>query len=136
MSIQTSFENLGLTDTGVVRGACPHDCPDTCAMLVTVENGRAIRVAGDPDHPVTKGFLCAKVNRYVERTYHDYRLTTPMRRAGPKGSGKFEAITWDAALEEIATRLGDIARSSDGPEARGTGDPRGQEAGRPRISLT
>ena len=117
MSIQTSFENLGLTDTGVVRGACPHDCPDTCAMLVTVENGRAIRVAGDPDHPVTKGFLCAKVNRYVERTYHDDRLTTPMRRAGPKGSGKFEAITWDAALDEIATRLGNIARSSDGPEA-------------------
>ena len=86
-------------------------------MLVTVENGRAIRVAGDPDHPVTKGFLCAKVNRYVERTYHDDRLTTPMRRTGPKGSGEFEAITWDAALEEIATRLGDIARSSDGPEA-------------------
>ena len=86
-------------------------------MLVTVENGRAIRVAGDPDHPVTKGFLCAKVNRYVERTYHDDRLTTPMRRAGPKGSGKFEAITWDAALDEIATRLGNIARSSDGPEA-------------------
>ena len=117
MSIQTSFENLGLTDTGVVRGACPHDCPDTCAMLVTVENGRAIRVAGDPDHPVTKGFLCAKVNRYVERTYHDDRLTTPMRRAGPKGSGNFEAITWDAALDEIANRLGQIARSSDGPEA-------------------
>ncbi len=86
-------------------------------MLVTVENGRAIRVAGDPDHPVTKGFLCAKVNRYVERTYHDDRLTTPMRRAGPKGSGQFEAITWDAALDEIATRLGDIARSSAGPEA-------------------
>ena len=117
MSIQTSFENLGLADTGVVRGACPHDCPDTCAMLVTVENGRAIRVAGDPDHPVTKGFLCAKVNRYVERTYHDDRLTTPMRRTGPKGSGRFEAITWDAALDEIANRLGGIARSSDGPEA-------------------
>ena len=103
--------------TGVVRGACPHDCPDTCAMLVTVENGRAVRVAGDPNHPVTKGFLCAKVNRYVERTYHADRLTTPMRRVGPKGSGKFEAITWDAALDEIAERLGDIARSTDGPQA-------------------
>ena len=117
MTNQTSFEKIALAGTGVVRGACPHDCPDTCAMLVTVENGRAIRVAGDPDHPVTKGFLCAKVNRYVERTYHDDRLTTPMRRIGPKGCGKFQAITWDAALDEIANRLGDIARSSDGPEA-------------------
>lgn len=101
----------------IVRGACPHDCPDTCAMLVTVENGRATRVAGDPDHPFTRGFLCAKVNRYVERTYHPDRLTRPMRRVGPKGSGKFELITWDAALDEIAERLGAIAASSDGPQA-------------------
>src|SRR5579872_4201232 len=55
---------------GVVRGACPHDCPDTCAMLVTVESGRAVRVQGDPEHPFTNGFLCTKVNRYIERTYH------------------------------------------------------------------
>ena len=102
---------------GIVRGACPHDCPDTCAMLVTVENGRAVRVAGDPEHPVTQGFLCAKVNRYVERTYHDDRLRTPMRRTGPKGSGQFAPITWDAALDEIAKRLGEIARSADGPQA-------------------
>ena len=67
---------------GVVRGACPHDCPDTCAMLVTVKDGRAVRVAGDPDHPFTQGFLCAKVNRYVERTYHEGRLATPLRRVG------------------------------------------------------
>src|SRR5688500_19133255 len=60
---------------GVVRGASPHDCPDTCAMLVTVENGRAIRVAGDPDHPFTQGFLCATVNRYVARTYQDRKST-------------------------------------------------------------
>src|SRR5215203_2796017 len=102
---------------GVVRGACPHDCPDTCAMLVTVENGRAVRVAGDPDHPFTQGFLCAKVNRYVERTYHEDRLRTPMRRTGPKGSGRFEAISWAAAIDEIAERLGGIAASSDGPQA-------------------
>src|SRR4029079_10892446 len=94
----------------VVRGACPHDCPDTCAMLITVENGRAVKVAGDPDHPVTQGFLCAKVNRYVERTYHDDRLRRRRRRVGAKGSGQFEPITWDDALDEIATRLGDIAR--------------------------
>lgn len=86
-------------------------------MLVSVENGRAIRVAGDPDHPVTQGFLCAKVNRYVERTYHEDRLRTPMRRVGPKGSGKFESITWDSALDEIATRLGAIAASGDGAQA-------------------
>lgn len=90
---------------GVVRGACPHDCPDTCAMLVTVENGRATRVAGDPSHPVTQGFLCAKVNRYIERTYHPDRVRTPLRRAGPKGSGRFEPITWDEALDTIAHRL-------------------------------
>jgi anaerobic selenocysteine-containing dehydrogenase len=102
---------------GIVRGACPHDCPDTCAMLVTVENGRAVRVAGDPEHPFTQGFLCAKVNRYIERTYHADRLQTPLRRVGPKGSGSFEPISWDVALDEIAGRLGAIAASADGPQA-------------------
>src|SRR5436190_19065406 len=94
-------------DTHIVRGACPHDCPDACAMLVTVESGKAVRVAGDPDHPFTRGFLCAKVNRYVERTYHRDRLVYPMRRVGAKGAGKgrFERITWDAALDEVAARL-------------------------------
>src|SRR5947208_12714509 len=93
---------------GVVRGACPHDCPDTCAMLVTVEDGRATRVAGDPDHPFTRGFLCTKVNRYVERTYHHERLLYPMRRVGAKGSGQFERISWDEALGTIAARLSEI----------------------------
>ena len=102
---------------GVVRGACPHDCPDTCAMLVTVENGRAVRVAGDPEHPFTQGFLCAKVNRYVERTYHESRLTTPLRRVGPKGSGRFAPVTWESSLREIAERLSGIAGSSEGPQA-------------------
>src|SRR3954462_6530822 len=101
----------------IVRGACPHDCPDACAMLVTVESGKAVRVAGDPEHPFTRGFLCAKVNRYVERTYHPERLQTPLRRVGPKGSGRFEPISWDAALDEIANRLGTIASSADGPQA-------------------
>lgn len=103
--------------TTVVRGGCPHDCPDTCAMLVTVEDGRAVRVAGDPDHPFTNGFLCAKVNRYVDRTYHRDRLLYPLRRVGPKGSGQFTRITWDEALDEIAERLGDIIASPDGPQA-------------------
>jgi anaerobic selenocysteine-containing dehydrogenase len=101
----------------VVRGACPHDCPDTCAMLVTVQDGRAVRVAGDPDHPYTRGFLCAKVNRYVERTYHRDRLLRPMRRVGRKGRGEFTPISWDEALDEIADRLSAIARSDDGPQA-------------------
>ncbi len=117
MSMQSFSSEFARATDGVVRGACPHDCPDTCAMLITVENGRAIRVAGDPDHPVTQGFLCAKVNRYVERTYHADRLTSPMRRVGPKGSGTFESISWNDALDEIATRLRDIANSSDGPQA-------------------
>jgi anaerobic selenocysteine-containing dehydrogenase len=103
--------------SAIVRGACPHDCPDTCAMLVTVENGRAVRVAGDPDHPFTQGFLCAKVNRYVERTYHPDRLLHPMRRSGPKGTGRFVRIGWDEAIAEIGDRLGEIAQSADGPEA-------------------
>jgi anaerobic selenocysteine-containing dehydrogenase len=94
----------------IVRGACPHDCPDTCATLVTVRDGRAIRIQGDPDHPVTSGFLCAKVNRYIERTYHPERLLQPLRRVGRKGSGAFEPVPWDEALDDIASRLGGIVR--------------------------
>jgi anaerobic selenocysteine-containing dehydrogenase len=109
--------SLPLIQTGVVRGACPHDCPDTCAMLVHVEDGRAVRVQGDPEHPVTQGFLCTKVNRYVERTYHADRLTVPLRRVGPKGEGRFEPATWDEALDDIARRLNDIRHGAHGPQA-------------------
>ena len=101
----------------VVRGACPHDCPDACATLVTVENGRAVKIAGDGEHPFTQGFLCAKVNRYIERTYHPERLLHPMRRSGPKGSGQFDVISWDDALDEIAERLTAIVKSPNGPQA-------------------
>lgn len=86
-------------------------------MLVTVENGRAVKVAGDPDHPFTRGFLCAKVNRYVERTYHRDRVLHPMRRIGRKGDGRFERITWEEALGTIAMRLNEIRQSPDGPQA-------------------
>lgn len=103
------------TNTRVVRAACPHDCPDTCAMHVTVENGVAIKVQGDPDHPTTKGVLCTKVSRYTERTYHPDRLLHPLKRVGPKGSGQFVPVSWDAALDEIAARLGAIAARE--PEA-------------------
>jgi anaerobic selenocysteine-containing dehydrogenase len=92
-----------------VRAACPHDCPDTCALLVTVEDGVATEVKGDPEHPTTAGVLCTKVSRYVERTYHPDRLLHPLRRVGRKGEGKFERISWDEALDEIAARLQPIA---------------------------
>ena len=103
------------TNTHVVRAACPHDCPDTCALHVTVENGVAIKVQGDPDHPTTKGVLCTKVSRYTERTYHPDRLLHPLKRVGPKGSGKFVQVSWDEALDEIAARLTAIAARE--PEA-------------------
>lgn len=108
---------LPLVRDGVVRGACPHDCPDTCAMLVHVRDGRAVRVQGDPAHPVTQGFLCTKVNRYVERTYHADRLTVPLRRVGPKGEGRFEPATWDAALDDIARRLNELRSGPHGPRS-------------------
>jgi len=92
-----------------VHAACPHDCPDTCAMLVTVADGRAVRVNGDPAHPPTHGALCTKVSRYAERTYHPERVLQPLRRVGPKGSGRFEPVSWDAALDDIAARLKTIA---------------------------
>ncbi|MDO9404568.1 MAG: molybdopterin oxidoreductase family protein [Polaromonas sp.] len=98
------------TTTHEVRGACPHDCPDTCALVTQVDNkGVAIRVMGNPDHRHTDGALCTKVSRYTERTYHPQRLLTPLRRSGPKGSGQFEPVDWDEALDEIAQRLGAIA---------------------------
>jgi anaerobic selenocysteine-containing dehydrogenase len=99
----------------VVRGACPHDCPDTCALRVTVDNGRVIRVQGDPDHPPTHGALCNKVSRYAERTHSPERVLHPLKRVGPKGSGEFARIGWDEALETVASRLRAIARRA--PEA-------------------
>jgi anaerobic selenocysteine-containing dehydrogenase len=100
----------------IVRGACPHDCPDTCAMLIAVENGRAVEVRGDPEHPFTRGGLCVKVDDYVDRVYSPDRLLYPMRRVGPKGGGRFERIGWDQALDEITRRLRQIAAES-GPQA-------------------
>ncbi|WP_028008163.1 molybdopterin-containing oxidoreductase family protein [Solimonas flava] len=93
----------------IVKAACPHDCPDTCAMRVTVEDGRAVKVQGDPDHPTTQGALCTKVARYPERTYHDERLLHPLKRIGAKGSGRFVRVGWDEALDDIAARLRAIA---------------------------
>ena len=88
-----------------VRSACPHDCPDTCAMLVTVEDGRATKIQGDPGMPFTDGTLCTKVSYYLERTYAPDRLQYPMKRIGRKGEGRFRRVSWDEALDEIAARL-------------------------------
>lgn len=87
-----------------IIGACPQDCPDTCSMIVTQIDGRVISVRGNPDHPFTKGRLCAKVNNYQDRVNSADRILYPLRRTGPKGSGQFERISWHAALEEIGTR--------------------------------
>jgi len=105
----------------VIHAACPHDCPDACGVLITVEDGRATRIQGDPAHPVTRGFLCAKVAKYLDRVYSPDRVLYPMKRVRPKGSSTggapsamsaeraFERISWDEALDLIASRLRGIA---------------------------
>lgn len=93
----------------VVHSTCALDCPDACSILVTVEDGRATRLRGNPDHAVTRGFLCAKVAKYLDRQYSPDRLLYPQKRTGAKGEGKFARISWDEALETIAARLAQIA---------------------------
>src|SRR6266436_4245298 len=114
-----------------VHAACPHDCPDACGVLITITDGRATKIQGDPAHPVTRGFLCAKVAKYLDRVYSPDRVLYPMRRVAPKGpsvlgnehisapqgqpraavttkavpSQTFQRITWDEALDEITSRF-------------------------------
>ena len=111
----TAQESSTPAGTQEVRGACPHDCPDTCSLITTVVNGVAIKVRGNPGHPATAGTLCTKVSRYTERTYHPERILSPLKRSGPKGSGQFEPVSWEAALTDIAARLNAITER--GPEA-------------------
>lgn len=98
------------------HGGCPHDCPDTCSMVFEVENGKLTGVRGNPDHPMTRGGLCVKLKDYEKRHYHPDRLLHPMRRSGPKGSGQYEQITWDEALDEITSKWKTII-DEHGPEA-------------------
>src|SRR5450631_429163 len=118
----------------VVNAACPHDCPDACGVLITVQDGRATKIQGDPEHPVTRGFLCAKVAKYLDRVYSPDRVLYPMRRVRPKGAvglaslgragapvalpseSAFERISWDEALDEITHRLRRIVAQY-GPES-------------------
>ena len=103
------------SEAKTIKGVCPHDCPDTCALITTVQDGRATKVQGNPEHPLTDGVLCAKVAKYAERTHHPERLLQPLKRVGPKGSGQFTPITWDEALDTVAQRLTTIA--SGNPQA-------------------
>ncbi len=103
--------------TQTVHAACSHDCPDACGILITIDGGRATKIQGDPAHPVTRGFLCAKVAKYLDRVYSPDRVLYPMRRIAPKGlAGKgvdtaqaWQRISWDEALDEITRRLKDVA---------------------------
>ncbi|MBL8444806.1 MAG: molybdopterin oxidoreductase family protein [Zoogloeaceae bacterium] len=106
---------MSVVETSIVKAACPHDCPDTCAMEITVESGRAVKIRGAADHPFTNGALCTKVAHYLERTYSDQRLLHPMKRVGRKGEGRFERISWDEALATISERFKAIA--ADDPRA-------------------
>lgn len=102
-----------------VRVVCPHDCPDTCGMIVTIDRAarRALDLRGDKAHPFTRGFLCQKVHHYLDRVYHPDRLTKPLRRVGPKGSGQFEPTPWPTAIAEIAGRFRHLAKSEEGPQS-------------------
>jgi anaerobic selenocysteine-containing dehydrogenase len=103
----------------VVKAVCPHDCPDTCGLDVTVDTatGRAVALRGDKDHPFTRGFLCQKVANYLERVYHRDRLLYPLKRTGRKGAGRFQRIGWPEAIAEIAARFKEIVASPAGPQS-------------------
>jgi anaerobic selenocysteine-containing dehydrogenase len=108
-----------LKELETVKAVCPHDCPDTCGLVISVDrtSGRAVELRGDRDHPFTRGFLCQKVSNYLERVYHSDRVLYPQRRIGKKGKGRFERISWDEAIREIAARFQHIAASPNGAQA-------------------
>ncbi|HEX9016312.1 MAG TPA: molybdopterin-dependent oxidoreductase, partial [Chloroflexota bacterium] len=92
----------------VRRLTCPHDCPDRCGLLAEVRDGKVVAVFGDPEHPVTRGVICRKVMEYPARIYGPDRILHPMKRVGPKGSGQFARISWEEAIDTIASRFAEI----------------------------
>src|SRR5215207_8112802 len=92
--------------TQTVLGTCHHDCPDSCGWVATVEAGAVVKLRGNPAHPYSRGELCPKVNRFVDRVYSPERVLHPLVRVGAKGEGRFEPTSWDAALAVIAERVG------------------------------
>jgi anaerobic selenocysteine-containing dehydrogenase len=106
----------GTAERRRLKVICPHDCPDTCVMTVDVEGERAVALGGDADHPFTRGFLCAKVNRYLERVYSPDRILHPLKRAGNKGEGRFERLSWEEALDEITRQFQQVI-AAHGPQA-------------------
>ncbi len=115
----STLDSSNITDQDtrtIAYGTCHHDCPDSCGWIATVENGVAVKLRGDPDHPFSKGELCPKVNNFIDRAYSESRVTRPLRRIGPKGSGEFEQISWATALEVIAAQL-HMAIATHGAEA-------------------
>jgi anaerobic selenocysteine-containing dehydrogenase len=112
MVAATASSSMSPSPSVTVLGACPHDCPDTCALVTTVQDGQAVKLQGNPDHRHTGGVLCTKVSRYLERTAHPDRLLYPMKRVGPKGAGQFERVSWDTALDDIARRLQNLTESN------------------------
>jgi anaerobic selenocysteine-containing dehydrogenase len=100
----------------LIRGACPHDCPDTCGVITEIQDGRAVKFYGDPQNFIAKGWLCAKVRPYLDHVYQPNRLLHPLRRVGPKGGGGWQQIGWQEALEEIAGRWKEIIARY-GPQA-------------------
>src|SRR5262249_52394121 len=105
---------MSIASLKTLRAVCPHDRPRTCRMVVTVQDGRAVALRGDHDHAFTRGFLCQKVARYLDRVYHPERLKWPLRRVGPKGRGEFVRISWDEALDTIVGCFREIAASAEG----------------------
>src|ERR1700761_1852821 len=98
------------------HSVCALDCPDCCSLLINVDNGKGSKLRGNPDHPVTRGFLCGKVARYLDREYSPERLLYPLRRTGNKGAAEFQRISWDDSLDQIAERLQAISGQF-GPES-------------------
>ncbi len=108
--------NSGLNKPTQIRLTCPLDCPDACSLLVSLENNKATKIIGDPNHPTTQGFACSKTYKYPQRAYNPTRPTQPLRRVGEKGEGKWESVSWELALAEIAERLKKILLSH-GPQS-------------------